>query len=197
VFDIAKPSQPVEFGRLPIPIGRTKVKMASTGKFLYMNYLNPESYYEGDLDMFDVSDPEHPKIIGYKRRVGFLDVEAFENLVFVPANTAGFLILQNDLLTSVHEPEVSKGATQFKLHQNYPNPFNPETTIRYELATRTNVRLCVYNALGQLVEILLERVQDKGNYEIVFSGAHLSSGTYYLALETNEGHQVKGAILVK
>jgi len=58
----------------------------------------------------------------------------------------------------------------FGLDQNYPNPFNPSTTIRYTLAAESDVRLVVYNTLGQEVRVLVEARQDAGRHAIAWDG---------------------------
>ena len=39
----------------------------------------------------------------------------------------------------------------FELDQNYSNAFNPETVIQYRLDAASEVRLVIYNVLGQQV----------------------------------------------
>lgn len=73
-------------------------------------------------------------------------------------------------------------AGSYKLQQNYPNPFNPETVIRYELAAAGQVKLAVYNLLGQEIQTLVDNKQNAGSYEISFKAAGLSSGVYFYKL---------------
>lgn len=57
---------------------------------------------------------------------------------------------------------------EYKLLQNYPNPFNPSTKIPYRLKEGGNVKLTVYNFLGELIAVLVNEYQDKGYYEVEF-----------------------------
>ena len=52
----------------------------------------------------------------------------------------------------------------FVLNENYPNPFNPITTIQYEIPNDGNVRLVIYNILGQEVITLVNYEQWAGKY---------------------------------
>jgi hypothetical protein len=76
----------------------------------------------------------------------------------------------------------------FKLLPNYPNPFNQQTTIPYTLAERSQVRLVIYNALGQVVRTLVEDTQEAGDQEVVWdgqdqAGQEVASGVYVCRLE--------------
>jgi hypothetical protein len=74
---------------------------------------------------------------------------------------------------------------QFALLQNYPNPFNPSTSIKFSLAGDSNVKLKLYNMLGQEVAELINTEISSGNHQIDFNATNLSSGTYFYVLEAN------------
>jgi hypothetical protein len=75
------------------------------------------------------------------------------------------------------------------LEQNYPNPFNPTTTIRYALGEPSEVRLTIYNAVGQQIRVLVEGHHQAGSYEATWDatddfGSSVSSGIYLYHFES-------------
>lgn len=78
-------------------------------------------------------------------------------------------------------------ATGYKLYQNYPNPFNPGTVINYELQVANNVKLVVYDALGNEVATLVNETKPAGSYNYQFSTDNfkLSSGIYFYSLSVD------------
>jgi hypothetical protein len=100
-------------------------------------------------------------------------------------------------LTSINEKNI---VNSFELFQNYPNPFNPTTTIRFKLNKKENVKLLVFNTLGQIVAILVNSELSAGTHQIIFNSKNynnLSSGVYYYSLITDSYSQTKGMILLK
>ena len=82
----------------------------------------------------------------------------------------------------------------FALDQNYPNPFNSQTAIRFRLPQRAEVKLAVYNLVGQQVVVLAEGQREAGAYTLRWDGRDgrgraLASGAYFYRLET--GTQVE------
>ncbi|MEJ2055285.1 MAG: T9SS type A sorting domain-containing protein [Calditrichaceae bacterium] len=78
----------------------------------------------------------------------------------------------------------------FTLDQNYPNPFNPVTTIHYRLAKSANVKLIVYNMLGQKIRTLVDGNQLSGNYTVKWNGSNefgqqAASGVYIYRMIVN------------
>jgi hypothetical protein len=96
-----------------------------------------------------------------------------------------------DLLLAIDE--VSSGFPQrFVLEQNYPNPFNPATVIGYQLASAANVKLKIYNTLGEEVKTLVTKRQGAGRYTVTWdgtndTGAAVSSGVYFYRLTVQNG----------
>lgn len=60
--------------------------------------------------------------------------------------------------------------TQFSLSQNYPNPFNAGTIIQIELPEPSDVRLSIYNIIGQKIVTLVNQKQVPGTYSINWNG---------------------------
>ncbi len=85
----------------------------------------------------------------------------------------------------------------FALEANYPNPFNPVTTIRYGLPQSANVRLEVYNTLGQRVAVLVDEEREAGWHEITFHGGNLASGVYLYRLKAADFEQIRPMLLLK
>jgi hypothetical protein len=85
-------------------------------------------------------------------------------------------------------------AFAFGLEPNYPNPFVDATTIRYAVPNETDVKVSVYNLLGQRVAELVNERQQPGSYEVTFRPpATLTSGTYLYRLVTDtyaENHRM-------
>lgn len=71
----------------------------------------------------------------------------------------------------------------YSLSQNFPNPFNPASKISYSLPKESNVKLIIYNSLGEVIQELVNGTKPSGTYEATFDATHYSSGTYFYSLE--------------
>jgi hypothetical protein len=95
----------------------------------------------------------------------------------------------------------------FVLGQNYPNPFNPSTTIEFTLGAPGStggdqVKLNVYNILGQNVRELFNGYLPAGNHSIVWNGdddggQRVASGIYLYRLRVGAESQTKKMMLLK
>lgn len=85
----------------------------------------------------------------------------------------------------------------YSLMQNYPNPFNPKTNIRFTIPEKTQVKLEVYNLIGQKVTTLINSELNAGQYDIEFNGSELSSGIYLYRIHAGNFTSVKKMLLLK
>lgn len=86
---------------------------------------------------------------------------------------------------------------EYSLSQNYPNPFNPKTIISYGLKTAGNVKISVYDILGENIGVLLNEVRSAGNYSISWDASGFPSGVYFYKIEAGEFTANKKMILLK
>jgi hypothetical protein len=85
----------------------------------------------------------------------------------------------------------------FELAQNYPNPFNPSTTIKYGLPAASQVKITVYNTLGEVIDVLVNRDQAAGYYEVNWNASRLASGVYFYSIQAKSDEAGKDFAVVK
>ncbi len=128
-----------------------------------------------------VNDPVEPTLVSVSV------IDAYQSEVNVP--------ISSQSLNSV--------PTVFSLEKNYPNPFNPTTTIKYALPVAGNVRLVVFDLLGNKVQTLVSSNLKAGRYEAVWNaqnsaGIKVSSGVYfYRLMSDNKVIDTKKMVLMK
>ena len=88
--------------------------------------------------------------------------------------------------------------TVYALEQNYPNPFNPSTVIEFSLPEDvSNVKLSVYNALGEKVAELVNTSLAAGRYSYQWNAKNVATGMYIYELRTDKFVSVKKMLLLK
>ena len=96
------------------------------------------------------------------------------------------------------EIRVGDAPKEFTLSQNYPNPFNPTTSVEFTVPEDGRVQLRVFNALGEEVAVLLDQLENAGEYHRVsFDASHLGSGVYFVRIQFGGSQLVKKMLLLK
>ncbi|MBE2279795.1 MAG: T9SS type A sorting domain-containing protein [Ignavibacteriaceae bacterium] len=115
---------------------------------------------------------------------------SFSNYKLVPRKDSDFV----GYTTSIHE---GVSPHQFELSQNYPNPFNPATSINYSIKEAGNVKMEIYNLLGEKVKTIVDQYQEAGTFKVIFDASELNSGVYFYKLTSGSQNIIKKMMLVK
>lgn len=106
-------------------------------------------------------------------------------------------VLENNSINVLKISSDKVVPVEYSLEQNYPNPFNPSTTIKFSIPEISDVKLTVYNSLGQRVAELVNNILEAGSYSFSWDASNVASGLYFYELNSNNFSSVKKMILVK
>jgi len=188
IIDVSNLSSPVELGSIDTPGSAVGLLVSDNHAFI------------GDqscgLRVIDISNPVMPIEVGYYDTPGSTwGIVKRDNYIFL-ADSAYFSIydVSAALSTPEHQNEI---ATEFSLHPIYPNPFNNTANIAFDLPREVTGRLVVYDVLGRMTITLFDGKLAAGSHSMQFYGNGLSSGTYFVRLETPTSSATQKAILLK
>ena len=145
-------------------------------------------------------------LLGTSDSLGYFDDTVLEDQIIEYTVSAVYDIAESATTDTVTIHFVSTDNVglpmTYALEQNYPNPFNPITFIRYSLPEVTDVKIVVYNVLGQKVATLVDQSMSAGYHNISWSGlnqggAPVSSGVYLYRIETENFTDVKKLMFLK
>jgi hypothetical protein len=111
------------------------------------------------------------------------------------------VVLSDQVATAIDNKQPLR-VTDFKLYPNVPNPFNPSTTISFQIPAESQVRLDVYNVLGQHVKSLVNTKMQQGYHSVIWNGmtgenCPAPSGIYFYKLTTGQTSKVAKMVLSK
>ena len=164
----------------------------------------PVKYYT----IYRKADTAEFALIGHSTTPEYVDVDVTSNKTYTYSVTAtDYGLNESKTAPSIDMTMTSIGLTQelpksFALSQNYPNPFNPRTSIDFALPKTSDVRLTIYNLMGQIVKEYSVRELPLGYHRYVWdgrdvSGNSVSGGVYIYTLTAGDFKQTKKMILLK
>jgi hypothetical protein len=71
----------------------------------------------------------------------------------------------------------------YNLLQNYPNPFNPSTKIRYSIPHHSDIKVVIYNSIGENIAEVVDEEQSSGTYEVNWDARNFASGIYFYSIK--------------
>jgi len=196
IIDISNPLSPFSLSVLPLPGSASNGVAELSGNMLF----NLTRDYGGNV--IDVTDPQHPEVIGFFTTYGAEAKSIFtcSDYVAVPNQGAGLQILWNNCEpTGVNE---SPQSTDISLSV-YPNPFNPSTRIRFTMHETSRITLSVFDLTGGRVSDLIRESEfGPGAHEIQWHGVDsrgqpVPSGIYMYRLEVGDHIETGKMTLLK
>jgi len=194
---------------MPIPVELTSFTASVNGNNVNLNWTtSSETNNQGfEVQRLEVGDQKSEA--GEWEKIVFMEgkgtTTSEQQYSFMDKNVASgnytYRLKQIDLNGSAsYSEEVNvevKSAFAYFLNQNYPNPFNPSTTIKFGLKQKSNVRIDIFNSIGETVKTILDEERNPGNYSIEFNAAQLPSGVYIYRIESGSFVQTRKMILMK
>ena len=148
--------------------------------------------------------------LSYQQNGSFTKVVAYTKGLSLPTNVPVVTLSQPAELSGVIVADrggkkvkvVSAIASDFSLNQNYPNPFNPTTNISYNLSANIQVRISIYNLLGQEIKTLVNASQKAGLHTIQWNGKDVNglevpAGLYFYKMEAGKFNDMKKMFFIK
>jgi len=111
-----------------------------------------------------------------------------------PVNPLVTIPVEIKVVSVIGIGDLEQMPTTFAISQNYPNPFNPTTSFKYQLPEVADVKLVIYNVLGQKVRTLINKGVEPGYHTIEWNGFNdagnqVATGLYIYRFEA--GNYVK------
>ena len=85
----------------------------------------------------------------------------------------------------------------FNIKDAYPNPFNPTTTMELTMSVAGDIRVEVYNLMGQSVTTLTSGYRDAGTYNLIWDASDAASGMYFVKAQAEGFTKIQKLMLIK
>ncbi|MCP4632458.1 MAG: T9SS type A sorting domain-containing protein [candidate division Zixibacteria bacterium] len=104
------------------------------------------------------------------------------------------ILVSDEAATSVPDEAIPE---HFAGIVNYPNPFNARTNIHFELLENSDIRIDIYNSLGQYIETLIDTRLDAGLHNITWNASESPSGVYFYKVTSGDESFTRKMNLIK
>ena len=176
--------------------------------FIYWNHPNlPDSTFAQVYDTLgnkfwtkDAVLVAHPAIASQSfttdGRYGFIIGGTINEFTIVAQQVSKYGNL-GEIITTVPQENQEIFPTETTLYQNYPNPFNSNTVIKFSIPSEGQVRIELYNVIGELIKTISDGFFSAGIQTVNLSSDDLPSGIYLYRLKIGTQSLTKKLIIIK
>ncbi len=120
------------------------------------------------------------------------------NVPWIRLGFMGLRLVRNDLQIEKNLSNNGNVPEKFAIDKIYPNPFNSSAIISVALPESNDLKVSVYNLIGQQVAVLADNRYAAGYHNLVFNGSGLASGIYFIKVAYNDKiRNIKKIVLIK
>ncbi|MCK4678885.1 MAG: lamin tail domain-containing protein [Bacteroidales bacterium] len=105
------------------------------------------------------------------------------------------VINRYDIVEDLHvENDTTNIHAKFELHQNLPNPFYSSTTISFNLPIYTSVKLTIYSANGEVIDVVINQKLRPGKHSFVWDTKNIPPGIYFYTLKVGDHQETRKCV---
>lgn len=187
--------------------GAGNLSVVSSGQFVHMLwvgglYAQSGVHYKRSVDngaswvdstqlttgILSVSFPSI-SLAGNAVQVIWSDTRSTNSQIYYKRNPTGNTIGIYNISTEI--------PSSYSLSQNYPNPFNPTTNIKFDIPKTSDVKLIIYDILGEEISTLVNENINAGSYQVDWNGGNYPSGVYFYRLSAGDFSETKKMLMIK
>ena len=121
----------------------------------------------------------------------------YDNLWLICDDNGISVFNENGIVDAIRNNHNINIPNNIVLYPNYPNPFNNSTIIRFSISKFTNVKMDIYNCLGEYIRNIFNHKVASGYHEVNIQFKNESSGIYFYRISTTTDVKFGKIIFIK
>ena len=144
------------------------------GKYIYADYENGKIWA---LEYDGINPASNQLLIDSGLNITSFGTDSNNELFICTFDSTIYKIVKSkQTIVKLEKPD------EFKLSYNFPNPFNSGTAIVLDLKETGNIKIEIFNALGEKITTLINETLEPGSYKFYWDASNFPSGTYIYQL---------------
>lgn len=185
---------------VPVEMSLFTVEVNSTGDYISLKWETASELNNRGFDIERRVFNTHSSVGNFEyEKIGYVDgrgtttekssysfIDNFSNVGF--SGTVYYRLKQIDFdgtfsYSGTVSVDVDLIERDYFIEQNFPNPFNPSTSIRFNIPEESRINIQILNSLGEVIAILVDKINPSGIYTETWNAVNVASGIYYIRMK--------------